>query len=124
MTCLLHHISAIELFVIAFFSRAGLLKETAKKVPTKKLVHIFFLKLLLFQFHFSSPSALIGGFSQPQPQPNQLSSNSVIQTGRVIQSVIEDNSQQLAVASTTVVSKVEEKKPFVSIFQKRLLDII
>lgn len=66
----------------------------------------------------------MGGFSQPQPQPNQLSSNSVIQTGRVIQSVIEDNSQQLAVASTTVVSKVEEKKPFVSIFQKRLLDII
>ena len=64
----------------------------------------------------------MGGFSQPQPQPNQLSSNSVIQTGRVIQSVIEDNSQQLAVASTTVVSKVEEKKPFVSIFQKRLLD--
>jgi len=69
--------------------------------------------------HISSPSALIGGFSQPQPQPNQLSSNSVIQTGRVIQSVIEDNSQQLAVASTTVVSKVEETKPFVSIFQKR-----
>ena len=66
----------------------------------------------------------MGGFSQPQPQPNQLSSNYVIQTGRVIQSVIEDNSQQLAVASTTVVSKVEEKKPFVSIFQKRLLDII
>ena len=66
----------------------------------------------------------MGGFSQPQPQPNQLASNSVIQTGRVIQSVIEDNSQQLAVASTTVVSKVEEKKPFVSIFQKRLLDII
>jgi len=66
----------------------------------------------------SSPSALIGGFSQPQPQPNQLS-NSVIQTGRVIQSVIEDNSQQqLAVASTTVVSKVEEKS-FVSMFQKR-----
>ena len=66
----------------------------------------------------------MGGFSQPQPQPNQLSSNSVIQTGRVIQSVIEDNSQQLAVASTTVVSKVEEKKPFVSKFQKRLLDMI
>ena len=77
-----------------------------------------------FFSYFSSPSALMGGFSQPQPQPNQLSSNSVIQTGRVIQSVIEDNSQQLAVASTTVVSKAEEKKPFVSIFQKRLLDII
>ena len=85
---------------------------------------IFSYNYFFFQFHFSSPSALMGGFSQPQPQPNQLSSNSVIQTGRVIQSVIEDNSQQLAVASTTVVSKVEEKKPFVSIFQKRLLDII
>jgi hypothetical protein len=85
--------------------------------------HNLFLQLF-FKFHFSSPSALIGGFSQPQPQPNQLASNSVIQTGRVIQSVIEDNSQQLAVASTTVVSKVEEKKLFVSIFQKRLLDII
>ena len=86
--------------------------------------HNFYYNYFFFQFHFSSPSALIGGFSQPQPQPNQLSSNYVIQTGRVIQSVIEDNSQQLAVASTTVVSKVEEKKPFVSIFQKRLLDII
>ena len=76
--------------------------------------------MTIFILFFSSPSALIGGFSQPQPQPNQLS-NSVIQTGRVIQSVIEDNSQQqLAVASTTVVSKVEEKS-FVSMFQKRLL---
>ena len=86
--------------------------------------YILFLSTIFFSFFFSSPSVLMGGFSQPQPQPNQLSSNSVIQTGRVIQSVIEDNSQQLAVASTTVVSKVEEKKPFVSIFQKRLLDII
>ena len=86
--------------------------------------HTYIIFLSIIFAYFSSPSALMGGFSQPQPQPNQLSSNSVIQTGRVIQSVIEDNSQQLAVASTTVVSKVEEKKPFVSIFQKRLLDII
>ena len=50
--------------------------------------------------------ALVNGFSQPQPQPNQLS-NSVIQTGRVIQSVMEYNSQ-LPVASTTLATKVEK----------------
>ena len=60
--------------------------------------------------------ALVNGFSQPQPQPNQLS-NSVIQTGRVIQSVMEYNSQ-LPVASTTLATKVE-KNPYVSLFQKR-----
>ena len=65
--------------------------------------------------------ALVNAFSQPQPQPNQLS-NSVIQTGRVIQSVMEDNSQ-LPVASTTFTTKVK-KNPFVSLFQNRLLAII
>ena len=63
---------------------------------------------------------LANSFSPPQPQPNQLS-NSVIQTGRVIQSVMEDN-LQLPVASTTFMTKME-KNPFVSLFQKRKQNI-
>ena len=62
---------------------------------------------------------LANSFSPPQPQPNQLS-NSVIQTGRVIQSVMEsEDSQNLAVASTTVTTKID----FVSLFEKRKQNI-
>jgi len=77
-------------------------------------------ELSRFAFFNSSVSGL---FSQPQPQPNQLS-NSVIQTGRVIQSVMESedsqNNQNLAVAmSTTVTTKID----FVSLFEKRKQNI-